>query len=273
MIGTLVSSDFRQSIELFGADGKVVDPTPYDIVVVATPLQFSGIEFMGKGSVFDDSLLYYLPLNEMVDSERSDANLHQHVHALGGDLHLPSSAKRPYTQVVTTFVANADLRPEYFFGSNDDENPDLPGSILFTEEGRDRTGMSAIRQITRDVFKVFSSSELSEALVHDVFGDAAYIEHTKVWGGPRGGATPAFNGAGEASRSTEFLLYNGGRQEDEMDEHRHVGKHAIYYPNAIESAVSAIEIAAIGSKSVAKLVARRLGLVRPVDRTRNGDEL
>ena len=282
-IQTLVSSDFRQKIELFDTDGKVVDSLPYDLVVVATPLQFSGIEFMGKGSVFDESTLYYLPLNEMVDGESSDANLHQHIHALGGDLHLPSSAKRPYTDVVTTFVARADLQPGYFFGTTDggggggngeDALPELPRSILLTKDGRDRTGgISSIGQITRDVYKVFSSSELSETVVREIFGAEAYIEHVTVWGGPRGGATPAFAGAGEASRSTEFLLYNGGRLEDDNDIHRHVGNHAIYYTNAMESAVSAIEIAAIGAKSVAKLLARRLGLVTPSDGRGPGDEL
>lgn len=268
-IQTLVSSDFKQSIELFDETGNLVDLNPYDIVVVAAPLQFSGIEFMGKGSVFDDGLLYYLPLNEMVDSDNSDANLHDHIHSLGGDHHLPSSAKRSYTQVVTTFVANGNLNPAYF---QLDEREDLPRSMLFTEEGRKQTGLSSISQITRDVYKVFSSSELSPQLVHDIFGEGAYIERTKVWGGSRGGATPAFDGAGEASESTRFLLYNGGQQEED-DEQPSAETSAIYYTNAMESAVSAIEIAAIGSKSVAKLIARRLGLVHPRTGNPNGEEL
>ncbi len=266
-IQTLVSSDFKRRIELFGEDGKIVDLDSYDIVVVATPLQFSGIEFMGKGSVFDDGLLYYLPLNEMVDSENSDANLHEHIHSLGGDLHLPSSAKRPYTQVITTLVANADLQPSYFQIEN---GKDLPRSILFTEQGRKQTGISSISQITRDLYKVFSSSKLSDELIHNVFGENAFVEHSKIWGGRRGGATPSFHGAGEASKSTNFLLYNGGRQDEDNEPSK---THAIYYTNAMESAVSAIEIAAIGSKSVAKLIARRLGLINPKRRNTNGEEL
>jgi hypothetical protein len=246
---------------------------------VATPLQFSGIEFMGKGSVFDDGVMYYLPLNEMVNSEKSDANLHEHIHSLGGDYHLPSSTKRPYVQVVTTYVANGSLEPSYFHMDDNRRVDDLPRSILFTENGRNQTGISSISQITRDVYKVFSSSELPEQIIQEIFGENAYIEYSKVWGGSRGGATPAFHGAGEASRSTRFLLYNGGRQEDDDDDgygsssNTKTQQHAIYYTNAMESAVSAIEIAAIGSKSVAKLVARRLGLVNPGSSNTNGDEL
>ena len=267
-IQTLVSMDFKRKIELFGDDGKIVDLEAYDIVVVATPLQFSGIEFMGKGSVFDEGLLYYLPLNEMVDSENSNANLHEHIHSLGGDHHLPSSAKRTYTQVITTLVANGELQPSYFQTEN---SMDLPRSILFTEQGRQQTGISSISQITRSVYKVFSSVELSLDVVRTVFGKDAHIEYTKVWGGPKGGATPSFHGGREASKSTQFLLYNGGGQDDEdIDPSR---THAIYYTNAMESAVSAMEIAAIGSKSVAKLIARRLGMVDPKKINTNGEEL
>jgi len=271
-IQTLVSSHFDlQKIELFGEDGKKVDPRPYDIVVVATPLQFSGIEFMGKGSVFDEGLLYYLPLNEMVDSENSDANLHEHVHSLGGEHHLPSSATRPYAQVITTFVSNAKLQPSYFHPNDNENSDDFPGSIIFTEKGRKETGLASISRITTDVYKLFSSSELSPESVQEIFGKDAVVEEFKVWGGPRGGATPAFNGGGDSSRSTQFLLYNGGQQEER-------GKpsdttSAIYYTNAMESAVSAVEISAIGSKSVAKLIARRLGLVDPKAGHTTGEEL
>ena len=268
-IETLVSLDSQQKIELFDSDGKLVDPKPYDIVIVATPLQFSGIQFMGKGSLFDEALLYNLPLNEMVDSENSDANKHEHLHSLGGEHHLPSSARRPYTQVITTFIANGVLQPSYF--QVEDGNI-LPRSILFTEAGQNLTGLSSIGQITRDVYKVFSSTELSIELVKTIFGENARIEHTKVWGGSRGGATPSFNGAGEASKSTEFLLYNGGRQQDD-DRGPSAKSSAIYYTNGMESAVSAIEIAAIGSKSVSKLVARQLGLVHPKRSKTNGEEL
>lgn len=267
-IQTLVSIDFKRKIELFGDDGNIVDLEGYDIVVIATPLQFSGIEFMGKGSVFDEGLLYYLPLNEMVDSENSNANLHEHIHALGGEHHLPSSAKRPYTQVITTLIANGELQASYFQMEN---TMDLPRSILFTEEGREQTGIASISQITRDVYKVFSSTELSLDTIHNVFGKDARVEHTKVWGGPKGGATPSFHGAGEASKSTQFLLYNGGKQDD--DDNDPSKTHAIYYTNAMESAVSAIEIAAIGSKCVAKLIARRLGMIDPKKVNTNGDEL
>mmetsp|Transcript_23119 Transcript_23119/g.64094 ORF Transcript_23119/g.64094 Transcript_23119/m.64094 type:complete len:626 (-) Transcript_23119:533-2410(-) len=272
-IQTLVSSDFQvQQIELFGEDGKLVDPRPYDIVVVATPLQFSGIEFMGKGTVFDDGVLYYLPLNDMVDSDNSDANIHEHVHSLGGEHHLPSSAKRRYTKVVTTFVSHAKLQPSYFhLDENDESGDDFPRAILFTEQGRKQSGLSSIGRITKDVYKTFSSSELSAETVKELFGNDAVVEDTKVWGGPRGGATPSFNGGGESARSTRFLLYSGGRKEENGEFLKTTS--AIYYTNAMESAVSAVEISAIGSKSVAKLIARRVGLVDPNAGRTTGDEL
>eukprot|EP00536_Pseudo-nitzschia_multiseries_P000429 jgi/Psemu1/300059/fgenesh1_kg.5_\ len=227
---------------------------------------------MGKGSVFDDGILYYLPLNEMVDSDNSDANIHEHVHSLGGEHHLPSSAKRPYVKVVTTFVSNAKLQPSYFHLDGNVENgDDFPRSILVTEQGRKETGLSSIGRITKDVYKTFSSSELSPETVKQLFGKDAIVEDTKVWGGPRGGATPAFNGGGESSRSTRFLLYSGGRKEEDGEFLKTTS--AIYYTNAMESAVSAVEIAAIGSKSVAKLIARRVGLVDPKAGHTTGDEL
>mmetsp|Transcript_54738 Transcript_54738/g.61225 ORF Transcript_54738/g.61225 Transcript_54738/m.61225 type:complete len:138 (-) Transcript_54738:32-445(-) len=54
------------------------------------------------------------------------------------------------------------------------------------------------------------------------------------------------------------------------------GGPAIYYTNTMEAAVSAIEISAIGSKVVAKLIARRLGLIGTSNgnnANNNGDEL
>lgn len=260
MVQTLVS-DFEQNMELFGVAGDLLGT--FDIVILAAPLQFCDINFLGKGSMFDSSVLHSIPLNEMVDSENSenDANSHGHKHAFG--THLPSSATRPYTQVVTTFISHASINSTYF----DLDTDRVPRSILFTEKGRELTGISSIGQISRDVFKVFSSEELSVDTVAQVFGTNASIEHVKIWGGEKGGATPAFNGAGEASYSTQFLLYNGGHGSSGFSENS-----AIYYTNAMEAAVSAIEISAIGSKFVSKLVARRLGLIQPTNHISN-DEL
>ena len=258
-IRTLVS-DFESGMELFDGSGKLLGA--FDIVILACPLQFSGINFLGRGSMFDSSVLHSIPLNEMVDSENSDANDHGHKHSLG--THMPSSATRTYTQVVTTVISNGSINNSYFVLDEDH----VPRSILFTEQGRNETGISSIGQITSGVYKVFSSDELTKETVAKLFGSEATIEHVKVWGGKHGGATPAFNGGGEASYSTNFMLYDGGHGTGAFSDEG----AALYYTNAMEAAVSAIEISAIGSKFVSKLVARRLGLLQPTNDD-HGDEL
>ncbi len=259
MVKTVVS-DFEQNMELFDNTGESLGT--FDIVILAAPLQFSGISFLGKGSMFDSSVLHEIPLNEMVDSdnEQVDANSHGHGHALGH--HLPSSATRPYTQVITTFLSNVSIGK--YFGLDEDH---LPRQILFTEKGREVTGLSSIGQITGDIYKAFSSEELSQETISEVFGPDAKVELVKVWGGKTGGATPSFNGGGESSYSTQFLLYDGGHGSSSYSD-----VSAIYYTNAMESAVAAMEISAIGSKFVAKLVAKRLDLIKPVQDQVN-DEL
>mmetsp|Transcript_15646 Transcript_15646/g.29508 ORF Transcript_15646/g.29508 Transcript_15646/m.29508 type:complete len:607 (+) Transcript_15646:79-1899(+) len=259
MVKTLVS-DFESGMELFDQQGKSMGT--FDIVVLATPLQFSGINFLGKGSMFDSSVLHAIPLNEMVDSENSNANEHGHKNALGS--HLPSSATRPYTQVVTSVISNANLNMPYFNLVDPDK---VPRSILFTQRGRDDLNISSISQITDGIYKVFSSKVLTNETVVDIFGEDAILETVKLWGGKEGGATPAFNGGGESSFSTKFMLYDGGHGAGAFDE-----GSALYYTNAMESAVSAIEISAVGSKFVSKLIARRLGLIE-VHGDRVGDEL
>ena len=237
-----IVADFENKIELLNGSGKVVGT--YDVVILAAPLQFSGIDFLGRDSNFDDNVLHALSLNEMVHKSSNKID-HQHRNTL--ESHLPSSATRPYTQVITTYISNANINTTYFSLDKDR----IPGSILFTERGREMTGISSIGQIHGNLFKIFSSEELSANKISEIFGKDAKIEYVKVWGGKNGGATPAFNGGGESSYSTRFILYDG---------HGDNGS-SIYYTNAMEAAVSAIEISAIGSKFVSKLVANRLGLI------------
>jgi hypothetical protein len=248
-------SEFEHGIELFDAQGKSLGT--FEVVILAAPLQFSGINFLGKGSMFDSSVLHSISLNEMVDSDNSDANEHGHRHAIGA--HLPSSATRPYTEVFTTVISNAHLDASQL--SLEEEK--VPRSILFTKAGREETGISSIGQITAGVFKVFSSNELTDETVSNFFGRNAVVEEVKVWGGRDGGATPAFNGGGESSYSSRFNLYDGGHG---------TSSSTLYYTNAMESAVSAIEISAIGSKFVSKLIAQRLGLIEATS-TITEDEL
>ena len=335
----IVSDDYKSKIELFGAYGKLLGI--YDIVILATPLQFSGIEFLGKGSIFDSNALFDLPLNKddpmKKDTTTNNSNQNQdqyHPNSLNNHNFLPSSATRSYTQVVTTFVSNGTLNTSYFTNMNDNENgndlikAELPvtQSILFTEYGKNETGISSIGRINSNTYKIFSTNEISIQQIENIFGLNAIIEHVKVWGGSGsasgngsnytrgGGATPAFNmdGSGNGngngpspSYSTQFLLYdgsnNGGRGGKHYGEDSAltdfdkafpedvggsttgtgtggpvVAGPAIYYTNAMESAVSAIEISAIGSKVVSKLIARRLGLIGTNNndhRNNNGDEL
>ena len=338
----IVSDDYKSKIELFGAYGKLLGI--YDIVILATPLQFSGIEFLGKGSIFDSNALFDLPLNKddpmKKDTTTNNSNQNQdqyHPNSLNNHNFLPSSATRSYTQVVTTFVSNGTLNTSYFTNMNDNENgndlikAELPvtQSILFTEYGKNETGISSIGRINSNTYKIFSTNEISIQQIENIFGLNAIIEHVKVWGGSGSasgnGATPAFDmdgsvgsGSGNSgngpspSYSTQFLLYdgsnNGGRggkhfgddsaltdfdkafppedvDDNDIDRSTTTGTGtggsvvvgpAIYYTNAMESAVSAIEISAIGSKVVSKLIARRLGLIGSNNndhRNNNGDEL
>ena len=126
-----------------------------------------------------------------------------------------------------------------------------------------------ITHLTSDgVFKVFSQTELSDSDVIRMFGSGANVECVKVWGGRNGGATPDFDGGGDASAPAPFLLYDGGKLTE-----GHGFGPALYYANAMESAVAAVEISAIGAKAIAKLCAARLELIDPHRSTLGGDEL
>lgn len=257
-IKTVVSDFESNGMQLFDENGKLQGT--YDIVILAAPIQFSDISFLTKGSLFDNQVLQPMTLNNgMIDGEKSNANDHGHKPALvGGGVgwNLPDSCDRQYTQVVTTVVSNGVLNKAYF---HIDEGRIIPKSILFTEQGREEMNISSIGRITKDIFKVFSSNELSTDTIKEIFGENVKVEHVKVWGGKNGGATPDFNGGGDSSYASDFLLYDGGHGENSFD---HEGS-ALYYVNSMESAVSAIEISAIGAKAVAKLVARRLKLLQP----------
>ena len=267
-IKTVVSDFDTKGMELFDTDGKRLGE--YDIVIIAAPLQFSDISFMTRGSMFDTNVLHPMPLNGMVDSNDEDLNANDHGHkAAFPSGSLPDSAFRPYTQVVTTVVSNAKLNKSYF--TIDDKI--APRSILFTVKGREESGLSSIGQISIGVYKVFSSEELTKDKLSSIFGNDVKVEYVKVWGGngnnKNGGATPDFNGGGDSSFSTQFLLYDGGHGVGSFDENG----SALYYVNSMESAVSAIEISAIGALAVSKLVAQRLNLVQPIDDSASGEEL
>lgn len=76
----------------------------------------------------------------------------------------------------------------------------------------------------------------------------------QVWGGKYGGATPDYQGRGT---SVNYLLFDGANGIK-----GHTNKGGMYYVNAIEGSLACIEASAIGAKSVAKLVAKRLNWIQ-----------
>lgn len=257
----------------------------FDIVILAAPLQQSRINFLIK-SHMDPLVLHPMPLGGMHDNQDWEDNLdasskmvnNEHGH-LTFAAPLPSSATTPYTSVVTTVVSNATLNATHF-GLR--ENEQWPRSILVSERGKLLEGISTltILSIDKGLMKTFSSEELTLEKRIELFGLNHVVEYVQMWGGGEeeggkyGGATPNFDG-GRNSESLPYLLYDGAKHWGNMGSDGDIGKGgpALYYANAIESAVAAIEISAIGAKSTAKLVAQRLELVRPGKKSSSREEL
>jgi prenylcysteine oxidase/farnesylcysteine lyase len=242
----------------------------FDIVILAAPLQQCRVQFLIQNPMgMDSSILHPMPLGGVhanVDNE-DDVDKAERVNNEHGDLSfatpLPPSATTPYTRVVTTIISNATLNTSHF---GLDSNEPLPRTILVSERGKMLEGITTLRilSVKKGLVKTFSTEELSLEHRNTMFGDYHTVEYVQSWGGGGnieqsryGGATPNFDG-GRNSESLPFLLYDASAHLSKSD------GAALYYVNAIESAVAAIEISAIGAKSVAKLVARRLGLVSPV---------
>lgn len=252
------------SIEGFELYAGNVTLGTFDSVILAAPLQQCRIEFLVP-SAFDGAVLHQMPLGGMVDPEKSSESCTDH-----HDGHpilptkLPSWATNSFTQVVTTVVSQATVNHTYF--NLLEEN--LPRAICTTERGKAKEhNMTVISQIAGDgVYKVFSSNVLKDEYLDTVFGPHHKVEFVKVWGGTYGGATPDYRGLGD---TVGFLLYDGATNMD-----GHTDKGALYYPNAIETALACMEASAVGAKAVAKLVARRFKLLSPSSgSSHNGEEL
>ena len=184
-------------------------------------------------------------------------------------LFIPPSYQICLASVVTTIVSNVTLNSSHF-GLSDDQ---WPRSVLVSERGKSLEGLTTLTILSAEkrLIKTFSTVALDNSTLNMLFGPYHTVEYVQMWGGGKGeefskygGATPSFRG-GVNSEPLPYLLYDGAM---------HYGKRtpgpALYYVNAIESAVAAIEISAIGAKSTAKLVARRLGLISPLsDKTRH----
>jgi len=279
----------------------------FDIVILAAPIQQCRIQFLVESPMgLDTSVLHEMPLGGTVenrDAEEDDmlyygassnedngvvANNNEHGQHLFASS-LPPSATLPYTSVITTVVSNATLNASHF-GLR--ENDTLPRSILVSERGKSLEGITTltILSIEKGLMKTFSSKVLDVEKRDAMFGVHHVVEYVQVWGNgggengkSYGGATPSFEGGRHSKSSLPYLLYDGSEhwgkgnnnpQSSSFGKNNNNGGPALYYVNAIESAVAAIEISAIGAKSVSKLVARRLGLIRPKeDRGAGHDEL
>jgi hypothetical protein len=182
---------------------------------------------------------------------------------------VPDTAIRPYTQVVTTIIRDViDMNYTYFHLKDPSQ---LPRSILMTSSGQINTyNITAITLITKGVYKVFSNQPLTITIVHEIFGTSASMEYEHIWGGPYGGATPDYRAYQDDSsrNTTNFLLYDGA-----MGLHGHTKSGALYYTNTMEqTALSCMEISAIGAKAVAKLIAERVGLLQERPRVYGADD-
>lgn len=220
----------------------------YDIVILAAPLQQSQIRFLVQ-STFDTAVVQPMPLGGRVDAHYDEPPKDGHILLPKS---VPDSSIRPYTQVVTTVVRNAVLDADMF---HVDESK-LPRSIAMTANGKSAThNITAITQISNTgVYKVFSNEILPSETLTQLFGSDYGIEFVKVWGGQHGGATPDYQGQGDAA---SFLLYDGA-----VGFSGHTSSGALYYPVALEqSSLACMEIAAVGAKAVAKLVAERVRLL------------
>jgi Prenylcysteine lyase len=242
----------------------------YDIVILAAPLQMARINFLVKSHV-DESVLVPMPLGGLVDAEAKQVQQHEGHAVLPSQQLLPDSAKRPYTQVVTTIISNATLSSELFGIAETDANALLPASILVTAAGKaELHNMTVIRRMGSEqsgrgggLYRTFSDAPLPESVLIQFFGPHAKVEYEKVWGGAHGGATPDYQGQGAAPH---FLLYDAstGLQH-------HTTSGALYYPSAMElSTLASMEMSAVGAKVVAKLCAQRLGLL---ETKRDGDRI
>jgi len=174
----------------YSKDGKFQDEE-FDVVVVATPLEFANINFV--------------------------------------NINLPTKGfSRPF-QVTHVTLITGELNKSYFNALETDElpntigtieNPDIPfSSISVKGKGKDQF-----------IYKIFSRQELSEETLNSLFGKRTH---------------------------THRLKWNAYPVLIPVNEFPPIKIHdQLYYINALESALSVIEMSALGAKNVANLIER-----------------
>ena len=250
-ISTVVGS--LHGFELYDKDGSLIGE--FDQVVLSAPMAMSRVEFLVRSHI-DESVLQPMPLGGLVPNSDDSKTPNDHEGHAPLPVRLPKAVTRPYTQVVTTLVRNAQLQIEYF--SIDPEH--VPRGIYMTPKGKAAEyNVTSIAQIASqdDIYKVFSSQPLTREVLTKFFGPNVEVEYEKKWGGQFGGATPQYQGRGD---TTTFLLYDGA-----TGFHGHTKSGALYFPNALELTFACIELSAMGAKAVAKLLAKRLQWITPAN--------
>lgn len=284
-VGSVVGTE--DTLDVYSEDGDLLGQ--FDAVILATPLQQARIDFLVESpGGLDGSVLHPMPLAGLHpnldpdddgerggeggggEGRRSESN--EHGRRLFAPP-LPPVATDPYVSVVTTVVSNATFNASHL--GLPPAGP-WPRTILVTARGRDLEGISTLTILSkaRGLVKTFSTRELGLEKRTELFGPDHVVEYEQAWGGRdsgrHGGSVPSFAGGRPRDDSMPYLLYDGGSHwgraggdgDSGSPRRRHAGP-ALYYANAVEGSAAAIEISAIGARSVAKLLARRLGMIGP----------
>jgi prenylcysteine oxidase / farnesylcysteine lyase len=251
-ISTAVAT--MDDIKLFSKDQNLGS---FHIVILAAPLNVLGIDFFVQ-SEKDESVLQPMPFDviDMENHKPEDGERPMMPQSL------PDFVSRPYTQVVTTLVSDALLNISHF-----NIIKSIPCQILMTQRGKiSEHGIVSISKISKEngVYQLLSNEELTMQQLRQIFGHKVIKQAEKVWGGKNSGISPDYQGYGW---TTGYLLYDAG-----LGIKGHTKGSALYYTNSIETSLSGMEMSAVSAKSVAKLVAKRLELVKPHNGTRKSHE-
>jgi len=272
-VSTVVGS--IHGFDLYNENGD--DIGEFDLVILATPISESKIDFLIKSHMDETAVLQQMPLGGLIENsdETGAAGYISPDHEGHSPLprQLPAVVTRRYIQSVTTIVRNATLQADYWFGQSKVENrtgPWLPRQIYMTAAGKFKehnvTGIFRIppsdgtAEDDGAIYKICSSQHLSLDILRKFFGSSVEIEVEHEWH-----IAPDYQGRGT---STDFMIYDGATG---FQGHTKAG--ALYYPHALDLAFSTLESQAMGARAVAKLIAKRLEWIETFQSFSVGEEL